>query len=161
MNLKNILFLSIGLLVGGLIVFTVSKSINRKAYFVEQKSKYDFDETVAQFEAMVNDTEGWKILHTYDLQKSMEKQGYNVLQVKVFSVCNPAYSSKILFSSNERVASSLMPCRVSIYQKSNGKTYIARLNSEQMGQRIGGLINEVMSKASNDIDTIISDLIVE
>lgn len=157
--MKNILLILVSLILGGLLVFFFNPGRSSTQYFLEDQSKYDFDETVAQFEAIVAETEGWKILHTYDLQKSMEKNGYKVLQVKVFSLCNPDYSSKILFSRHERVVSSMMPCRVSIYVKQDGKTYISRMNSYDMSVEMGGLVEDVMLDAFNDVEVIISELI--
>lgn len=155
---KTAVFL-IGAFIGGLIVFLIVRGNKTHDYFIESESKYSFDETVAQFEAIVNDAPGWSILKTYNLQESMKKHGYNVNSVKVFSICNPDYSSKILFSNTERIASSMMPCRISIYVKTNGKTYISRMNSADMAADMGGLINKVMSGASGDMEELIADLI--
>lgn len=159
--MKNLFYLIIGLIIGGLIVYIVTKKNSSVEYFSESQSKNNFEETVAQFEATVPKFDGWKILKTYDLQESMAKSGYKVQPVKVFSLCKPDYSSKILFSNQERVISSMMPCRVSIYVKTNGKTYISRMNSDDMAAKMGGLVDEVMSAASNDVEEILKDLIIQ
>lgn len=151
-----IALLILGLGVAAFFLFNDQKKVE---YFTEDLSKYSFEETVAQLEATVEDTEGWKILKTYDLKASMAQHGYTVQPVKVFSLCNPDYSSKILFSNQERVVSSMMPCRVSVYVKTDGKTYISRMNSADMAAEMGGLVNEVMSDASEDVEKILSDLI--
>lgn len=159
--MKNISLIIIGILLGAIAVLLIKPKAPGSEYFTEKESKYSFEETVAQLEATVAETSGWKILHTYDLQKSMEKNGYKVLQAKVFSLCNPEYASKILFSNQERVVSSMMPCRVSVYVKQNGKTYVSTMNSADMAARIGGLVEEVMSKADADVARIINDLLKE
>lgn len=159
--MKNFTFILTGIIIGGLMVFLINYTKETPKYFIESQSKYSFDETVAQFEASVSEIEGWKILHTYNLQQSMEKHGYKVMPVKVFSLCNPDYSSKILFSNQERVISSMMPCRVSIYVKTDGNTYISTMNSTNMAAQIGGLVNDVMSKASADVNSIINDLLLD
>lgn len=159
--MKNYLYLVIGLIIGGLLVFLLNKNKQTTEYFLESQSKYTFEETVAQFEATVTEFDGWKVLKTYDLQASMAKSGFTVQPVKVFSVCNPSYSSKILFSNQERVVSSMMPCRVSIYVRTNGKTYISRMNSAEMAAQMGGVVDKVMSAASNDIEEMLKDLIIE
>lgn len=159
--MKNVSLIIIGILLGAIAVLLIKPKASNNEYFTEKESKYSFEETVAQLEATVAETKGWKILHTYDLQKSMEKNGYKVLKVKVFSLCNPEYSSKILFSNQERVVSSMMPCRVSVYVKQNGKTYISTMNSADMAARMGGLVDEVMSKADADVTQIINDLLKE
>lgn len=157
--MKKIALILIAFVLGGLIVFLMFPNNRSAKYFTESESRYNFEETVAQFEAIVNDSPGWTILKTYDLQKSMKKHNYNVQPVKVFSICNPDYSSKILFSNQERVVSSMMPCRISIYEKTNGKTYLSRMNSADMAAQMGGLVDKVMSAASRDVEEMIIDLI--
>lgn len=158
--MKNIITLAIGLFVAGLLAYFLYSKKGDTDFFLENQSQYGFEETVAQLEATVSDTEGWKILHTYNLQESMRKHGHGVQPVKVFSLCNPSYSAKILLESNERIASSMMPCRVSIYVKADGKTYISRMNSGQFSENMGGIVEQVMGKASADVEEIIADLIV-
>jgi uncharacterized protein (DUF302 family) len=49
----------------------------------------------------------------------------------------------------------LMPCRVAIYEKSNGKTYITRMDSKLMARPFGGVINEVMQTAALETEEMI------
>lgn len=159
--MKHLLSLVIGLIIGGLVVYLINRNDQPDSYFLENQSIYGFEETVAQFEAGIAEYEGWKILKTYDLQESMAKSGFNVQAVKVFSLCNPAYSSKILFSNQERVVSSMMPCRVAIYVRTNGKTYISRMNSAEMAAKMGGIVEDVMTAADHDVADMIKDLVIE
>jgi uncharacterized protein (DUF302 family) len=53
-----------------------------------------------------------------------------------------------------------MPCRVSVYEKSNGKTYISRMNTGVLAKSIGGIIEEVMIASSEDVEEILSSLIL-
>jgi len=38
-----------------------------------------------------------------------------------------------------------MPCTISVYEKADGKIYIAHMNAGLMGKVFGGVISEVMS----------------
>ena len=38
-----------------------------------------------------------------------------------------------------------MPCTISVYEKEDGKTYIAHVNAGLMGNLFGGVIADVMS----------------
>jgi uncharacterized protein (DUF302 family) len=96
--------------------------------FIENVSPTDFNTTVDRLVKEIED-KSWNISYIYDLQKTMEKNGKMVLPVKVFSLCRPNHSSKILEKDSERIISSMMPCRVSVYEKYDGKTYISRINS--------------------------------
>ncbi len=71
------------------------------------------------------------------------------------------YSAEILELDDERIVSPMMPCRIAIYEKSDGTTYIARMNSSLVARAFGGQINETMQKASAETEEFISDLIVD
>jgi uncharacterized protein (DUF302 family) len=129
-----------------------------KSFFLENESKFNFDETVEKLKAEA-EKKTWKIIATHDLQESLKKNGKEVLPVKVLALCHPKHSGKILEKDNERIISSMMPCRVSIYQKSNGKTYISRMNSAAMAINFEGVIRQVMTESTAEIEEIIKGLI--
>ncbi|MBM3404674.1 MAG: DUF302 domain-containing protein [Bacteroidetes bacterium] len=79
--------------------------------------------------------------------------------IKVLELCKPAYSGKLLAQDNERDISSLMPCRISVYEKSDGKTYVSRINSGLLSNFLGGLFAEVMGQASEDMEEIIQPVL--
>jgi len=126
--------------------------------FIENESIYGFNETVDKLtEAIV--TIGWKVSHIHDLQETLHKNSYKVLPIKVLELCKPAYSVKLLERDKERLYSSLMPCRISVYETSDGKTRISRMNSGAMAAQIGGLVNEIMQKAYSDIEEVLKPFI--
>ena len=129
-------------------------------FFLESKSQFGFDETVAKFTAIA-EQKTWKISATHDLQQTMKTHGKEVLPVKVFAICHPKHSSKILERDDERIISSMMPCRVSIYMKSDGKVYISRMNSVMMAQFFDGIIKEVMTESALEVEEMIRELISE
>jgi uncharacterized protein (DUF302 family) len=137
-----------------------SETIMKADFFIESESKFDFDETVQKFTAIA-EQKTWKVTATHDLQQTMKTHGKDVLPVKVFAICHPKHSSKILEKDDERIISSMMPCRVSIYKKSDGKTYISRMNSVMMAQFFDGLIKEVMTESALEVEEMIRELIQE
>ena len=132
---------------------------NNEEMFLENESKYDFSETVEKLTAEINKT-GWKVSVVHDLQDALKKNSIDVLPVKVFALCNPEHSSRILLKDEERFVSSLMPCRVSVYEKSNGKTYISRMNTGLFAKSIGGIVEEVMVASSKDVEEILNPIIL-
>ncbi len=117
--------------------------------FIEIGSRYDFEQTVRILTEKIENA-GWKILSTHNLQESLHKNGYDVLPVKVIELCNPHHSSKILSRDAERIFSSLMPCRITVYDKSDGTTYVSLMNSGMLASQAGGIVEEVMSVAFAD-----------
>jgi uncharacterized protein (DUF302 family) len=122
--------------------------------FFETKSKYGFDETVQKLSEIVSGS-GWKLIHVHDLQETMRKNGRDVLPVKVIEICKPDYAYRLLSEDDQRVYSNMMPCRVSVYEKEDGQTYLSRMNSALMASQIGGAVQEVMSGAFADAEQFI------
>lgn len=145
---------AIGALVFGFIMYQSAPGMMLK----ENESKYGFEQTVSEFEKSVK-AKGWKIPATHNLQKTMEKFGHDVQAVKVFELCHPEHAEKILSKSEERIVSSMMPCRVAIYEKADGKTYVSRMNTSLMAGMIGGLVKEVMAVASEENEEILKPVI--
>ena len=120
---------------------------------IENESKYSFDETVEKLSESIV-AAGWKVTHIHDLQGTLIKNNFDVLPVKIMEVCRPDYSVKLLSRDKERLYSSMMPCRLSVYETSDGKTRISRMNSSAFAAQIGGVVSEVMSVAYNEIESV-------
>ena len=155
---KNIIIAVTSLIAGILIAAILGYLLAPSAMMIEDESKYDFEESVSKFEEAVAES-GWTLPATHDLQASMDKFGYDVKQVKVFELCHPDHASKILQESDERIVSSLMPCRVAIYEKDDGNVYISRMNTSLMAGMMGGLIKDVMADASNETEVILESIL--
>jgi len=123
--------------------------------FIENESKYSFNETVEKLTDSIVSI-GWKVTHVHDLQETLHKNNFEVLPVKVLELCKPAYSVRLLERDHERLYSSLMPCRISVYETSDGKTRISRMDSGKMAAQIGGVVNEVMQMAFADIENVLN-----
>jgi len=122
--------------------------------FIENLSPTDFNSTIDRLSKEI-ENKSWKLSHIYDLQKTVSEHGKNILQLKVLSLCHPNHSSRILKKDDERIISSMMPCRVSVYEKHDGKTYISRMNSTAMATSFGGIIEQVMTDSANEVEEII------
>ena len=103
----------------------------KNKYVIEKISKYDFDRTVDLLVAEAERRE-WKVPAVHDLQQSLAKSGKTVKPVKVIEICKPAYSGQMLEMNDERIMSVMMPCRISVYVKDDGKTYIALVDGAEM-----------------------------
>jgi Uncharacterized conserved protein len=91
----------------------------------------------------------------------MKNNSFHVLPVKVIELCNPKYSSQILLNSDVRMYSALMPCRISVYEKEDGKTYLSTIDSAGLANEIGGIVKEVMTNAFKDTRHFISLTLLE
>lgn len=122
--------------------------------FLENASKFPYDETVRLLTDRISAI-GWKTSMIHDLQATLKKNGKEVLPIKIFELCNPVYSGQLLEVDSLKIYSSMMPCRLSVYEKEGGKAYISRMNSAAMAAMIGGKVEEVMRKAFIDIEKVL------
>lgn len=141
-----------GAVISGIMLFYSMDSM----MMLEDESALGFEETVELFRENVRRA-GWSILETHDMREILSSHGHQVEPVKIFELCSAKYSAEILSLSDERIVSPLMPCRVAIYEKSGGKTYISRMNSVLMARPFGGAIQRVMSVAGAETEAIIME----
>lgn len=150
--------LTLGIVIGIFFSIALVWYSAQRVVMKEDKSKFGFDETIEQFTSNV-ESKDWKLLHIHDLQAKMKANGYEVIEARVFDVCKPSYASQILEKDDERIFSSMMPCRVSIYLKSDGHTYISRMNSGWVAMPMKGIVPRVMKQAAGDVEQILKPLI--
>ena len=145
-----------GLIIGVLIAFLISPSL----MFREDNYSKDFEATVAKLEKEI-ESRGWKTPVIHDLQATMLKFGMEVRNVKVLEICHPDHSYEILSRSDEKIVSSMMPCRISVYEKEDGSVWISRMNSGFLAKPMSPVIRKSMSAASADVEKIIAEVMKE
>jgi uncharacterized protein (DUF302 family) len=116
---------------------------------LEQKSRFEFDKTVEMLVANAENRE-WKVPAVHDLQQSLAKSGKAVRPVKVIEICKPQYSGQMLELNDERIISVMMPCRISVYEKDDGLTYVSLINAGEMASGLPANIARVMKEASDE-----------
>jgi uncharacterized protein (DUF302 family) len=148
----------IGFIIGTIATSLIILLFASKKMFIVDESKLDFEETVIKISENIPMNK-WSMPHRYDLQETMKKNGYDVLPVTVFSMCQPGHANKILSSKNNRFVSALMPCRVSVFKKENGKTYISRLNAGLFSKLMGSKVKATMSQVFMESEMILEPII--
>lgn len=155
---KRILAFTISILAGAIAGFIISIVLAKPAMMLENESRYDFETTLTTVEQSAKGA-GWSVPHVYDLQASMAKAGKEVNQVKVFSLCNPEHAVKILGGDDERIFSNMMPCRISVYTKSDGKTYISRMNIPAVAKTMPSNVKAVMKTTYKEVEDVLSGIV--
>jgi len=158
MNKKNLIYLSSAFLGGVLLVFAIIYFSAQGIMMKEKQLNISFAEADTLFQ-QTTIAKGWKVVTVHDMQATMKKNGKDVKSIKVYELCHPEHAYKVLSQDAERIVSSLMPCRVSIYEKSNGKTYVSWMNTGLLGSLMKGVVPEVMKDASRESEEIISVLL--
>lgn len=121
---------------------------------IEKTSPYSVDKTT---ELIVAETErqNWKVPAVHDLQQTLAKSGKVVMPVKVIELCKPELAGKILEMNHERSISVFMPCRISVYEKEDGKTYLSVLNAQAMAAFLPASVALTMIEAAEGSLSII------
>jgi uncharacterized protein (DUF302 family) len=155
--MAKILFVfTAGLLAGLIITFLAVLIVIPGKLFVEQESPMGFNETLS---ALTESAEAnhWTISHSYNLQATMEKNGYKVDPALVVSLCNPSHANDILSNISSRRISALMPCRLAVYEK-EGKTYTSIFNSRIMYPFLNRNDREILKATTSETVQILKSI---
>ena len=147
-----------GIITGLIISLVFVLLMAPKMMFTVSESQFDFEKTKELIEQASKEN-NWSMPHQYDLQATMSKNGFAVKPVTVFSVCKPDLAVRILDDDANRHISSMMPCRIAIYEKADGKTYIARMNANFMAKLLGSEARAVMNEAGAGSEKILEQVI--
>lgn len=125
---------------------------------IERMSPWDFEKTIELICGAAKKRK-WNMPAVHDLQHSLAKEGKDVDPVTIIEICKPEYSGQLLELSDERIASVMMPCRISVYLKDDGKTYVAMINSVILAAHMPDTVRDVMIVASDEVNEIIDSVI--
>ncbi len=158
---NSIIFFLTGLILGGLVTgFAIYKS-SPELFLKEDQSKYNFEESIAILEEEIQER-GWSIPKKHDLQATLIKFGKQDIQkVTVIELCNPDLAANILADDEAKIVSNMMPCRIALYQKSDGNTYYSRMNSSLMAKAMGGIVQEQMTIADEEVENMLQLIEIE
>ncbi len=145
----------VGFVVGVLVIAIGGFLMMPSLMFNEMQSPFGFEETIARIQHNIADSpelkeKGWTISGLRNPAKAVQNDGGNVLPVMMIEVCSPKYSGPILGDDTVRFLSILMPCKISVYKKQDGKTYIGTMNAGLMGRFFGPLVGDIMGKVAQD-----------
>jgi uncharacterized protein (DUF302 family) len=123
--------------------------------FTEHLSPFGFEETIARIQHNIADSpelkaKGWALSGLRNPAKAVQVDGSNVLPVMMIEVCSTKYSGPILKEDTVRFLSILMPCKISVYKKNDGKVYVGTMNAGLMGKFFGPVVGPIMSQVAED-----------
>jgi uncharacterized protein (DUF302 family) len=136
-----------GVIVVALMVYNFMGSL----MFKEVVSPFGVEETVARIQQNIQNTgNGWALSGLRNPGKAVEADGGNTLPVLMIEACSTKYSGPILKDDSVRFLSNLMPCKIAVYKKNDGKTYIGMMNAGLVGKLFGPMVGETMSHVAVD-----------
>jgi uncharacterized protein (DUF302 family) len=132
--------------------------MNVNQLIIEQVSPFDVPTTVEKLLTAATQRE-WQNPAVHNLQQSLAKSGKDVRPVQVVEICKPDYSGQMLEKNHERISSILMPCRISVYEKEDGKTYVTLLNMAGMTTGMPDSTAKAIQGASDETFEIVQSVI--
>lgn len=136
-----------GIALMGALAWTMAGSL----MFTEQVSPFGLEETVARIQQNIQKAgNGWALAGLRNPGKAVEQDGGNTLPVLMVEACSTRYSGPILKNDAIRYLSILMPCKISVYKKGDGKVYIGMMNAELVGGLFGAEVAQLMHQVAAD-----------
>mgnify|MGYP001815675599 FL=1 len=146
--MKNIKSILLGFVLGTIATGTVVWNVMPGMMLEERLSPYSVDETVNKIKENAI-SKGWAVPSVKPLHKSILKHGGGEVEpVMLVNLCQPNHAFNILSEDDNKKISVFMPCTISVFQKSDGKTYIGNMNAGLLGSMFGGTVAEVMAEVS-------------
>ncbi len=119
--------------------------------FSEVESPFTVEETVARIQQNIMQAgNGWSISGLRNPIKPLQAEGQNALPVLLIEACSTKYSGPLLKDDKIRFLSLLMPCKISVYKKNDGKVYIGILNAGLIAGLFGSNVGDIMKHVVED-----------
>jgi len=150
--MKSLGIFILGLIVGAAALGAFAYNAAPSMMLIELESPYGIEESVEKIKQgakKINERQGtkWVSPIVKPLHKSIKKHGgADVAPVMLVDLCEPTHATRILTEDDARIVSVMMPCTISVYEKSDGKVYIGHMNAGLMGGMFGGIVAEVMGE---------------
>ena len=110
----------------------------------ECRSAYPLEDTVTRLTDAAK-AAGWVVQSIVELEKSIEKIGGGVVRpVRLVNICQARHAARIMHDDTARRVSVLMPCTISVYEKSDGSVWVAAMNPGLIAPFFGGVVARVM-----------------
>ena len=132
-KIRSVLWFLCGGIWGAALMFIGGALYLRHNLIQEIPMEKDFVE-VADAIGPVAQKYGWQVSYN---QCGMPRL-INNQPVEVYRMCKTPYAQDLLTEENDRKISCILPCSIAIYRKSDGSTYISKLNMPLVTQLLGG-----------------------
>jgi len=152
---KSVIKVAAGFTAGVVLTGFVGWSMMPSIMPYESLSPYTTEETVNKIKENAIQA-GWVVPNVRPLHKSVLKHGgEKILPVMLVNLCQVDHASNLLKDDDNRKISVHMPCTISVYEKSDGKTYISTMDVELLGKTFGGKVAEILKKVATDQQSFI------
>jgi uncharacterized protein (DUF302 family) len=145
----------IGLVVGAILAGVLAWNLMPGMMLKEYPASGGVAETVEKIKEKAL-SEGWVVASVKPLHESIRKNGGgDIRPMMLVNLCEANHAFDILELDENKKISVFMPCTISVYEKSDGQTYIGAMNAGLLGRMFGGRAADVMKMVSSDQQSFI------
>ncbi len=151
----------VGLLVGLVLSGVLFAYLMRNYMVKEIPIPGDFASACRALEEAIQEAQGWgQPIPAWEFYQSQVSKGLtydNLKNLKIFFVCKPSHANRIV--RRFPFMSAMMPCSWSLYEKTDGKVVLAKMNIGLMSKVfLGNLIGKVMGEVAREEEEILAGL---
>jgi uncharacterized protein (DUF302 family) len=129
------------------------------AMMAEKKSRLGFKETVAALQESAR-KHGWEVGPVVDMQDAMLKAGHkNARPFTMMALCKRDLAENLLKAQAAQRAMPFAPCRISVFEGTDGKVYIAKANTEFMAQMATPVFEPLLKRIAEEEATLLRDIV--
>lgn len=122
-----------------------------------RKSRLGFEETISAIRAG-GQKRGWKVGETQDMGGAMKEAGAkDAKRMKVVNLCPAGASEKVAKASGGKTPP--LPCRATVFDGKDGKTYVMRMNLANMAKTMQGDLAKAMAEVAAEEDALYKDIL--
>lgn len=154
--LKTVVGIVIGVALGLAGAWFAAMNMGGGLMFSERVSPFTMEETVARIQHNVEAAgNGWSLSGLRYPVRPLEAEGINALPVMLIEACSTKYSGPILQDDSVRFLSLLMPCKIGVYKKNDGKVYIGIMNAGLIARFFGTTVGDTMAHVVKDQESFL------
>lgn len=152
--------LTIGAVIGAVAVAAAFVFAMRRYMIRPYRIDASFESVCANVEKAIRSVGGWgHPLPDWDFHSAVAKTHYfdNIRKKRIFFVCKAEYANRIVDRFPHMGA--MMPCAWSIYETTDGRVYVAKMNIALMSRMfLGNVIGSTMSLVAREEHTMLQEL---
>lgn len=127
------------------------------AMFDYRRSRLGFDETMAALGTAI-DRQGWQKGPVHDAQAAIAQAGgASGKRMKVQEGCPNGFNDKLAKAGQGKLPPH--PCRFTVFEGRDGKTYVVRMNSAFLAKGVQGEASKLLNFIGSDEEAILKGIV--
>lgn len=156
--MSKLITIIISFVAGAIVTSAIAYKAFPNIMIHEIESQYTFEETLENIEVNAK-AKGWKVPKKWKV--NLHKNMLKVVKVDIgpntlIKMCEPKAAADILIHNELKRLSSIMPCTISVYVKTDGKTYIGYMNMQVLGLLFGEKVEVITDELGPQMDDIVA-----